>query len=235
MPLRILEGIIERQFDGLRAELKKAASPLQQDSLVESVASRLEGLLASGTRGQSRDLSLSTQQLGLLPPHSILRPTTPALESHPAAAYSVFLDDLRAIVLPLVQTPIDTQSLTTQFTIQLQQELARHSEEMLKAVSTRRESSSIPSLGELKQVVTKQEALAEVVKDLSSTFSQLAQDVNLSQAASTNLKSTMGQLSLDVTSRLHSAYSALDTLLQEHLAKLPSPDYHAKFNDLEAQ
>jgi len=234
MPLRILEGIIERQFDGLRAELKTAASTLQQDSLVEAVADRLEGLLVSTNSGRTRALSLSTQQLGLSPTHSVLRPATPALESHPAAAYSVFLDDLRATVLPLVQTPIDTHSLTTKLTVQLQQELARHSEEMLKA-STRHESSSSPSLGDLKQVATKPEALAEAVKDLSSKFSQLAQNVNLSQAASTNLKSTMGQLSLDVTSRLDSAYSALDVLLQEHLAKLPSPDYLAKINDLEAQ
>lgn len=59
LPLRILEEVIANQFDSLKSELALARAPTVPPELVDTLAHRIEALLATGERGTTVDLALT--------------------------------------------------------------------------------------------------------------------------------------------------------------------------------
>ncbi|GJN92348.1 hypothetical protein Rhopal_005378-T1 [Rhodotorula paludigena] len=59
LPLRILEEVIANQFDSLKSELALARAPTVPLELVDTLAHRIEALLATGERGTTVDLALT--------------------------------------------------------------------------------------------------------------------------------------------------------------------------------
>ncbi|GAA6063400.1 hypothetical protein JCM10212_002971 [Sporobolomyces blumeae] len=254
MPLRILEGIIERQFDGLRRELRDVASTgfsaIQQDALVDSFADRVEALLSSSSTSRIPRLTepahpapLSSLAAPVAFAASIQRVSTPALEAHPAAAYSVFLDDLRATVQPLVQLPPDARTIAAELAFilgpqhvaslgglsqashdKIVGELENSIKTSLKTIIGPCEDDETLSSTILSQ--TKEHALS-----LASSFDSL--DAKVVESAG-SVRAAIGQLGLDVTSRLDTASSALEKRLREHL-DASHVDSNAKILDLENQ
>ncbi|GAA5924142.1 hypothetical protein JCM1841_004585 [Sporobolomyces salmonicolor] len=332
LPLRILEDIISKQFDGLRDELRsfRSASELdlaKQEAVVDAFASRVELLLATSnfrsadgsasllalvddaqkrteralldaidrlpTAGKSRHPSLP--EASLLPITAPMRPVTPAIDMHLAAAYGVFLDDLRATVQPLAKDPLDVEVLASKLASLVQPQLADiltrlppQSHETVNLVGDKLKgpleglaaaASVDPVLlskalaEELRSTVTALwkdvvgtvearmsasgdpagEMLLEHVKEGNATVTAslagleaklrmlleaqatFAQSTSAGQEMQSVLKSAMGQLGLDVTSRLDVAYSQLEERFRARLASTPAPDLEAKVTDLENQ
>ncbi|GAA5876209.1 hypothetical protein JCM1840_007073 [Sporobolomyces johnsonii] len=332
LPLRILEDIISKQFDGLRDELRSFRSASEhdlakQEAVVDAFASRVELLLATSnlrsTDGSASLLTLvdeaqtrteralldaidrlptagksghpSLPEASLLSVTAPMRPTTPAIDMHPAAAYGVFLDDLRATVQPLAKDPLDVEVLASKLASLVQPQLADiltrlppQSHETANIVVDKLKGpleglaaaasidpvllskalaadlrSTLTAL--LKDVVGTVEArmtgsgdpvgekLLEHVKEGNAAVTasiagletklrmlleaqvKFAQSTSAGQEMQAALKSAMGQLGLDVTSRLDVAYSQLEERFKAHLASAPAPDSEAKLVDLENQ
>ncbi|GAA5960292.1 hypothetical protein JCM3765_002532 [Sporobolomyces pararoseus] len=218
-PLRILERIIDRQFDGLRSELKdmnaqsnSLPSPHAQDVLVNTLTTRIQKLLS--TKSSPDRPSLEASQ------------GTPAF----ASSHEKFLKDLHSTISPLVQAPLDVDQLVSKLVSKLNFEQSATSQ--LTGASSKVLSDTLVTVTQSRnETAALLEQLSSKVSTLLEDQGQLAQTLTLSQDAASTLKDAMAQLGLDVTSRLDSAYSALE----QRLASDSSSQFVANIATLESQ
>lgn len=202
----------------MNAQANRLDSLKSQDALVNSLTTRIQDLLTFSN-----------------PPSLVQSANTTAFvssQTFPSTfpSHGTFLEDLRSTIQPLVHAPLDLDHLVAKIVSQINLE---------QLAASQLSDASSSSLTELISAITQSrnetstslEHLSSKVSTILDYQSQLAKTLSGSQDAASTLKDNMAQLGLDVTSRLDSAYSALE----QRPANDSASQYAAKVATLEFQ
>ncbi|GAA5856582.1 hypothetical protein JCM8547_005876 [Rhodosporidiobolus lusitaniae] len=244
------------------ADLVTAAHERTESSIVAALNRLQISTVSLPVPSPPRPLpSVPQPQLSLSAPATPVRPVTPALEVGPAAAYGAFLDDLRATVLPLAKQQVDVEVLVARLGALVQpqfDELFSRVEKQGKEESSAvvdelkalldsfvgnvskelEEKLAAATLNKAEEGRVESSSLTQEDKEVAARLASDVQAVKQAQekilSSAVQTQDRLGQLGLDVTSRLESAYGQLEELIKAQ-AESTKEGQAAKIADLEIQ